>query len=172
MNISQWDQGLRERLKAVVHRFVGCRAAVDISDLVSSAIVAAYRKREQFQGTTPAELHAWLRTIVEHKCISRFRAARALRREAGRTVPLEEKHGIGLLSREVASEREISHLLVKIFEQLDEQHAELLYLKNHCGLSHTELAAKSGLTKNQVSCRLRTAHKRLYQALTKLGMNE
>lgn len=171
-----WDKSLIDRLKAVVRRHVHPGAAVDASDLVSSAIVAAYRRREQFRGTTDAEFHAWLRSIVERKYISRHRLQQTLKRGAGKTISLDVEQGIEPASREQtpdldASDHEISVLLMTLFQQLGEEHAELLYLSNYCGLSNAELATKCGLTKNQVSNRLRTAKRRLKKTMRKLGLD-
>ncbi len=64
VNDQKWDESLRDRLKAIVSRYVRRGSVIDASDIVNSAIVTAYRKRDQFRGKSDAEFHAWMRTIV------------------------------------------------------------------------------------------------------------
>ena len=66
----------------------------------------------------------------------------------------------------------LEELLAQLLEHLGEEHAELLYLTNYCELSHAEIALKFGLTKNQVTGRLRTATKRMAEAIKELGLDE
>jgi RNA polymerase sigma factor (sigma-70 family) len=177
MEDADWNESLRERLKAIVSRYVRRGAVIDASDIVNSAIVTAYRKRDQFRGETDAEFHAWLRTIVENKYHSRSRSERALRRGGGKTVALGTPLRVDAPSREkspdeLAGDHEVEHLLGQLLEHIGDEHAELLYLANYCELSHTEIAAKFGLTKNQITGRLRTAAKRMAEAIRELGLDD
>lgn len=175
MITSHWNEPLLAGLESVARGIVREDKAVDASDIVSTAIVGAYGKRDQFRGTTEAELRAWLRTIVVHECINQIRVLRASRRDARRTVSLDGNSEIKLTSRENspiqnAGDREVSNLLGQLLEQLGDQ-AELVYLNSYCGLSHAELAARFGVSKNQVTNRLRTAHKRLRKAMATAGLD-
>ncbi len=51
------------------------RSRVDASDVVQETLLEAHRQREQFQGTEPGHLFAWLRQILAGKLVD------ALRRE-------------------------------------------------------------------------------------------
>jgi DNA-directed RNA polymerase specialized sigma24 family protein len=64
MQDDKWNESLRKRLKAIVSRYMRQSSVVDASDIVNSAIMTAYSKRNQYRGKTDAEFHAWLRTIV------------------------------------------------------------------------------------------------------------
>ena len=177
MNDAKWNESLRDRLKAIVSRHVRTGAVIDASDIVNSAIVTAYRKRDQFRGETDAEFHAWLRTIVENKYYTRSRSERAQRRGGGKTVALGTLLRVDAPSREkspdeVAGDREVEQLFGQLLEHIGDEHAELLYLANYCELSHAEIAAKMRLTKNQITGRLRTASKRLAEAIAELGLDD
>ncbi len=177
MDDAKWNESLRERLKAIVSRYVRQGAVIDASDIVNSAIVTAYRKRDQFRGETDAEFYAWLRTIVENKYYTRSRSERAQRRGGGKTVALGTLLQVDAPSREkmpdqLAGDREVEQLLAHLLEHIGEEHAELLYLVNYCELSHAEIASKFGLTKNQVTGRLRTAAKRMAEAIQELGLDD
>ncbi len=173
----KWDDSLRNRLKAIVGRYVRQGSVIDASDIVNSAIMTAYSKRNQFRGKTDAEFHAWLRTIVMNKYHTRSRSERAQRRGGGKTVGLGADIWLDSPSREkspdeLASEHEVEALLAQLMEHLGEEHAELLYLTNFCEMSHAQIAKQFGLTKNQVTGRVRTAAKRMAAAIKELGLDE
>jgi len=177
VNDQKWDESLRDRLKAIVSRYVRQGSVIDASDIVNSAIVTAYRKRGQFRGKSDAEFHAWMRTIVLNKYHTRSRSERAQRRGGGETVALGADVRLDAPSREkspdqLAGDHEVEELLAQLLEHIGQQHAELLYLTNYCELSHAEIALKFGLTKNQVTGRLRTAAKRMAEAIKELGLDE
>ena len=177
VNDQKWNESLRDRLKAIVSRYVRQGSVIDTSDIVNSAIVTAYRKRDQFRGKTDAEFHAWMRTIVLNKYHTRSRSERAQRRGGGETVALGADVRLDAPSREkspdqLAGDHEVEELLAQLLEHIGQEHAELLYLTNYCELSHAEIALKFGLTKNQVTGRLRTATKRMAEAIKELGLDE
>jgi RNA polymerase sigma factor (sigma-70 family) len=177
MHDDKWNESLRKRLKAIVGRYMRQGSVVDASDIVNSAIMTAYSKRNQFRGKTDAEFHAWLRTIVINKYHARSRSERAQRRGGGKTIGQEGNIRLDAPSREkspdeLAGEHEVETLLAQLLEQLGEEHAELLYLTNYCEMSHAQIAQKFGLTKNQVTGRVRTATKRMADAIRELGLDE
>lgn len=175
MNDSRWNQSLRDRLKHIISRYARVGSVIDHSDIVNSAIVTAYRKRDQFRGETDAEFHAWLRKIVENKYYTRSRSELAQRRGSGKNIHLGPHTRLDAPSSEKspedkASDHEVEQLLGELLSHIGEEHAELLYLVNYCELSHAEIAEKFGLTKNQVTGRVRTANKRLAEAVKELGL--
>ena len=175
MNDSRWSQSLRDRLKRIVSCHAGVGTLIEHSDIVNSAIVTAYRRREQFRGETDAEFHAWLRKIVENKYYARSRSELAQRRGGGKNIHLGPQTRLDCPSPEKspedkASDHEVVQLLGGLLDHIGEEHAELLYLVNYCELSHAEIAAKLDLTKNQVTGRVRTANKRLADAVKELGL--
>lgn len=175
MNDSRWTQSLRDRLKRIVSRYARVSPVIDASDIVNSAIVTAYRKRDQFRGESEEEFQAWLRTIVQNKYYSRTRSESAQRRGGDQRVELAPNIRLDAPSPEkspdrLAEDHEAENLLQRLLDKIGEEHAELLYLVNYCDLSHSEIALKVGLTKNQVTGRLRTATKRMSQAMQELGL--
>lgn len=177
MDDARWDQSLRDRLKKIVSRYARVGSVIDHSDIVNSAIVTAYRKKDQFRGETDAEFHAWLRTIVQNKYFARSRSELAQRRGGGHNVRLDQDVRLDAPSPEktpdqLAGDREVEQLLGQLLGHIGEEHAELLYLVNYCEMSHTEIGERFGLTKNQVTGRLRTANKRMAEAIQELGLDE
>ena len=175
MNDSRWTQSLRDRLKRIVSRYARVSPAIDASDIVNSAIFTAYRKREQFRGDSEEEFQAWLRTIVQNKYFARSRSESAQRRGSSQRVELAPEVRLDAPSPEktpdrIAEDHEAEHLLEQLLEQIGHEHAELLYLINYCDMSHSEIGQKLGLTKNQVTGRLRTANKRMSEAMHQLGL--
>jgi RNA polymerase sigma-70 factor (ECF subfamily) len=53
------------------------------SDLIQQTIVEGWRNFSQFQGRTPAQLHAWLRAILVHASLNARRRRKAARLEHG-----------------------------------------------------------------------------------------
>ena len=176
MNDSRWDQSLRDRLKRIVSRYARVGSVIDHSDIVNSAIVTAYQKRGQFRGTTDAEFHAWLRKIVQNKYFTRTRSELAERRGGGKNIHLGPDQRLDAPSHEkspeeLAGDHEVEEILSDLLKHIGEEHAELLYLVNYCEMSHAEIAEKYNLTKNQVTGRLRTANKKLAEAVKELGLD-
>ena len=177
MKEPRWTQSLRDRLKGIVSRYARVSPVIDPSDIVNSAIVTAYRKRDQFRGNSEEEFHAWLRTIVQNKYFSRTRSESAQRRGSAQRVELGPHTRLDAPSTEkapdqVAEDHEAEKLLKKVLERIGHEHAELLYLVNYCDMSHSDIAIKTGLTKNQVTGRLRTANKRMEEAIRELGLDD
>ena len=177
MNDSRWNQSLRDKLKRIVSRYARVSAVIDSSDIVNSAIVTAYRKRDQFRGKSDEEFHAWLRTIVQNKYNTRSRSEHAQRRGGGKIVQLSPEVRLDAPSTEktpdrLAEDHEAEKVLAELLNKIGEEHAELIYLTNYCDMSHSEIASKFGLTKNQVTGRLRTANKRMANAVKDLGLEE
>ncbi len=62
---------------------------VDQSDIVQKTLLCAFTAREQFQGTTEAELCAWLKTILIHQVAQASRKARTQKRDIRRERSLD-----------------------------------------------------------------------------------
>src|SRR5262249_8260246 len=101
--------GYRPDLRGRVRGMSGGAVAgrLDDSDLVQSALLEAARCFARFQGTSPAELTAWLRRIalrvVQHALRDHLGAAR---RDATRERPLEEAEDEGPTPAEEADRAE------------------------------------------------------------------
>lgn len=66
------------------------QAKHDLSDLVQQTLLQAQQAREQFRGTTDAELAAWLRRILAGVLAHAARDLGRARRDAGRERSLEQ----------------------------------------------------------------------------------
>ncbi|MFO0930795.1 MAG: sigma-70 family RNA polymerase sigma factor [Gemmataceae bacterium] len=151
------------------------REKVDPSDLVQESLVKAYAHLAQFQGTTPAQLHAWVRQILANEM------ALAVRRFVGGPRGLEqsleaalEESSVNLdlwladLSeepREEAQRREqLTRLMAGLADLPADQRAalELRYLQ---GLSPPQIAEREGKTTAAVAGLLRRGLEQLRQVL-------
>jgi RNA polymerase sigma-70 factor (ECF subfamily) len=66
------------------------QAKIGPSDIVQQTLLEAYEKRAQFQGTTPAELAAWLREMLAHNLADALRAFTRQKRDVARERSLED----------------------------------------------------------------------------------
>jgi RNA polymerase sigma-70 factor, ECF subfamily len=57
---------------------------IDASDIVQQTLMDAFSKREQFRGTTEAELTAWLREILKHNLLDVLRHEQREKRDVRR----------------------------------------------------------------------------------------
>ncbi|MEK6237270.1 MAG: sigma-70 family RNA polymerase sigma factor [Planctomycetales bacterium] len=67
------------------------RAKVDPSDIVQHTLLDAHQKLDQFQGTTEAEMAAWLRKMLSCRIADAFRFLGRQKRDAAREQPLDPR---------------------------------------------------------------------------------
>ena len=86
-------QGYYQALREWAEYLIGprLRRRLDESDLAQEAWAAAWEDRDRFQGTTPAEWEAWLRSILQHKLANALRAHLRQRRDLRRETVLPER---------------------------------------------------------------------------------
>lgn len=149
---------LRPYLKRVVANVLRERLGgkVDTSDVVQQGLLASVERFEQFQGATAAEWNAWLVTICRNEARNLLRYFHQDRRNVAREKAVEV--GASQLSvagpvrlagrgptpsHQVALRQEASRLLEAI-DRLPGEHRELLQLRHFDGLSHGEIAARTG----------------------------
>lgn len=65
------------------------QAKLDASDLVQQTLLKAHENLEQFRGSTPAELMAWLRQILANELAGAIRQFSTEARDLGREVHLQ-----------------------------------------------------------------------------------
>ena len=87
----QWLERYRPYLNLLVrtHRHHWPLAKLDASDVVQQTLLDAFAKREQFRGSTDAELAAWLRQILKHNLLDALRDQRRDKRDIRREHSLE-----------------------------------------------------------------------------------
>jgi RNA polymerase sigma-70 factor (ECF subfamily) len=132
---------------------------VDPSDLVQEAFLEAHRDFDDFRGSTPVELRAWLRRVLAHNLANQVRRYQRTRR---RDVRLERElaeeldqssqaleRGLaaadGSPSR-LAADREQAVRLADALEHLPDAYREVLLLRHFEGLSFPEVARRLNRT--------------------------
>jgi len=65
------------------------RGKLDPSDVVQETLLRAHQKRDQFRGTTPAEMAAWLRQILANNLAQSLRHYGRQRRDAAQERSLD-----------------------------------------------------------------------------------
>jgi RNA polymerase sigma-70 factor (ECF subfamily) len=169
----------RNYLRLLAHQQLDARlrSKLDSSDLVQQTLLAAHRARDQFRGTTDAELAAWLRRILANSL------AQALRQFGGaqRNVALERSLEASLdessarlerwLAREQLSPGEAAarqEQLLRLAEALDllpEDQRTALDLKHLQGLPVEDIARQMARTGAAVAGLLRRGLKQLRELL-------
>lgn len=145
---------------AAILKLVRDRAEAD--EVLQEAFLEAWRRAEQYQPER-ANVAAWLITIGRSRAIDRLRANGTSHRTAemeGRGVPapsLGPDVVVDFVRARVAVHRELSALPVE--QRL------LLDLSWNEGLSHREIAARTGVPLGTVKTRTRTAMQSLHHAL-------
>jgi RNA polymerase sigma-70 factor (ECF subfamily) len=129
---------------------------VDPSDLTQDVMVVAYRKFEQFRGTTEPELAAWLRRIFVRKLADQIKRHHAQRRDLRREVSLEAALGHSSQNVEqalVASlgspssqaiHREEAVLLADALARLPSDYREVLIMRHIERLPVDQIAERMG----------------------------
>ena len=87
----QWLERHRVYLMLLARAHLNPRhpAKLDSSDIVQQTLIDAFSNREQFRGTTDAELAAWLREILKHNLADAIRDKQRDKRDVRRERSLE-----------------------------------------------------------------------------------
>jgi RNA polymerase sigma-70 factor (subfamily 1) len=176
--LEQHLDGLRAFLR--LRAGAALRARLGHSDLVQSVCreVLAGRERFAFQGE--AAFRGWLYTAALRKLVEHDRRLHAGVRDVRREVCLDADGGADAAVLQgyatattpsmVAMGREGAAKLEQAFDELSEQHREIITLSRLAGLSHAEIGAQLG--KSEENCRqlLRRALLKLALALERRGI--
>jgi RNA polymerase sigma-70 factor (ECF subfamily) len=132
---------------------------VDPADVVQETFLEAHRHFARFQGSTEAELTAWLRQILAARLAKMVRhylgtQRRDVRLEQQLAAELDQSSQIldqGLVApssspSHQAARREQAVLLGSALEQLPEDYREVLILRHLEGLSFPDVAQRMGRT--------------------------
>lgn len=145
---------------AAILKLVRDRAEAD--EVLQEAFLEAWRRAEQYQPER-ANVAAWLITIGRSRAIDRLRANGTSHRTAemeGRAAPFPSigpDDVVDFVRARVAVHRELSSLPI--------EQRVLLELSWNEGLSHREIAARTGVPLGTVKTRTRTAMQSLQYAL-------
>lgn len=87
----QWLERHRPYLTLLARAHLNLRNSdkVSSSDIVQQTLLDAFANRDQYRGTTDAELAAWLRQILKHNLLDVLRDQRRDKRDVRRERPLE-----------------------------------------------------------------------------------
>ena len=88
----QWLERHRPYLSLLAHAHLNRRhsARLDTSDIVQQTLLNAFLKRDEFRGSTEAELAAWLREILKHKLADALRDQQRDKRDVRREQIFDE----------------------------------------------------------------------------------
>ena len=145
----------RRRGWAICLRLLQDRALAE--DALQDAYVKVWHQAANYRPTQGAA-EAWLATVVRNTCLDKLRA---LKREPVESMdamhtPLDPVDGAP--GPEQRLERSLSHgSLDRCFEQLKPQQRELLTHSYVMGLSHGELAARTGMALGTIKTIIRRA---------------
>ena len=88
----QWLERHRPYLTLLAHAHLNRRysARLDTSDIVQQTLLNAFLKRDEFRGSTEAELAAWLREILKNKLADALRDRQRDKRDVRRECSFDE----------------------------------------------------------------------------------
>jgi RNA polymerase sigma-70 factor (ECF subfamily) len=144
------------------------RAKAGASDLVQETLLDALRAFPRFQGTSEAEVLAWLRRLLLNNLVSFTRRYRdANKRQVAREVGLDGGTGgpaaDGPTPSRQAIEQEQARMLEEALARLPEDYRLVLRLRFQEELSFEDIGRQLGLTPNAARKLWARAVKRLQQ---------
>ncbi len=151
---------------------------VDASDVVQQTLLDAYQKRDQFRGTSGAEMAAWLRQILANNLVDALRAVGRKKRDVAREQSLElqieqssQRIGKWLAAEQSTPSQKLDQheqaiRLANALAQLPQAQREALVLQNWDNWSLAEIAEHMGRTPAAVAGLLKRGLKRLRELLT------
>lgn len=176
--LAQNLDGLRAFLR--VRAGAAVRAQVGHSDLVQSVCREVLEGADTFEFQGEAAFRNWLYTAALRKIVEKSRRMTAAKRDVRRELPVDatgvvdaavlQGYASATTPSIVAMGNEGAAKLEEAFDELSEEHREIITLSRFVGLSHAEIAAQLG--KNEEACRqlLRRALVKLALALQKRGI--
>jgi RNA polymerase sigma-70 factor (ECF subfamily) len=157
-----------ERLLAFIRLRLGpgLRAQLESGDVLQMTLLQAFQHIDQFEGASRRSLAAWLASIAQNAIRDQASFAHRQRRDAARTVPLDDY--AGSLAADVQSEvcrlqvKEETKRLEMAMEALEPLQREVILLRKYEELSFQEIGHRLG--KSPDACRMLLA--RALTALT------
>jgi RNA polymerase sigma-70 factor (ECF subfamily) len=134
-----------ERFRPILHlqvRLLGIdplfRRRFDSSDVVHETLLRAHKNRDQFRGTTEAELVGWLQTILRRVVLNMVQKHRDVRLEASLDEAVDESsarlldylHAKGPTPDEQAQQQELLRRLAEALDRLPDDQREAILLRD------------------------------------------
>lgn len=150
------------------------RAQESMSDLVQSVCREVLENVDRIEHRSDAAFRGWLFTAALRKLVARDRAMHTQKRARQREVhgdaeasnaALFDAYATVTTPSAVVSAKEQVQRLEQAFEQLSEEHREVISLAKIAGLSHQEIAAQLQITEEASRQLLRRAMIRLTRIL-------
>ena len=145
------------------------------SDIVQSVCREILQHKDRFQYPGEDGFRRWLYTTALRKVSKRAEFYRAQRRDAARTVPLEDGgddpqallscYGRFCSPSQAFQAREEVERIEGAFDQLPEHYREVITLSRIAGLSHAEIAERTGRTEGSTRMLLFRALEQLSELL-------
>ncbi len=153
------------------------RCPIEPSDVVQETLLEAHRKRDQFRGSSDAELAAWLRTLLTFTLADMRRALGRDKRDPGRQRSLEEvleqssarlggwlTDGTSSPDRRAERNEQI-HRMLDALEKLTEAEHDALVLRYLGGRSLDQIGRQLGRTRDAIAGLLKRGLQRLRELL-------
>jgi RNA polymerase sigma-70 factor (ECF subfamily) len=148
------------------------RAKMGPSDIVQETAIDAHRDFDRFRGSTPEELYAWLRSILQNNvrdAVRRFEISqkRCTKREESIDVVVD-RHGVSVLRSagsppdHSAMRREDAARVAQVLGRVPAEYRTVLRLRYWDGLTFPQIAERIGRSDE-------AARKLWYRALARLN---
>lgn len=142
------------RLVAQMSMHKALRAKADASDAVQETMLQAHQHFDQFQGTSEAELAAWLRRILARQIADLARRYRTAARQGSRERSIDEVLDASSMAlrkllvddspspSNVCQRRELAVVVADALTQLSDDHREVIVLRNIVELDWSGVAER------------------------------
>ena len=126
---------------------------IGTSDIVQLSFLRVIESFGDFRGTTAAEFHGWLKTIVTNEIHNTRRTYRAQKRDMAREKNVADHPypDANLTPSSEAMQAERVELFHKILSELSDEHAEVIRLRNIQQLPFKEIGEKMNRSEDAVS---------------------
>lgn len=153
-NQNHWFEQFRPYLALLARTHINSHnaAKLDSSGIVQQTLLDAFAKRDQFNGSSEAELAGWLRQILKHNLADAVRDQRRDKRDVRRERSLEDEIDASFSrthewlaavqsspSQQAAKQEDVLRLS-EVMTKLPEAQREAVVLHHLQGLSLTEVA--------------------------------
>ena len=153
------------------------RQRLDASDIVQDAMLAATKDFANFQGTTEAELRAWLARILRNRLVDALRREGAQERDPDREESMCEILSYSTAKvrdfvdqkqpspSEDAGRREFLTRLIQALERLPENQRDVVYMRDLMQMPVAAIAEEMGLSEKAVAGLLLRGRRKLRESL-------